>query len=308
MASFTPHGDGWRAHVYKNGQRRTKVFPKKAQAVKWARDMESELEAERDSGHTFGQAVDKYRKTVSAHKRSPDWERRRLDAMLDHFGEKSPLARIDSERIGKWRDSRLETVTGSTVQREANLLRNLFTIACDEWKWIDRNPFKGVRLPKHNPPRQSVWTWPLIRRVLRADRMGKTAEMQRAFRIALHTGLRLQEVLTGRFDPARKVIVLPKSKTDPSPVLVPVTRRAARVLTLDPFTVSPNEGSVLFGKLCRELLIEGLTFHDARASALTWLSRRVDVLTLSRISRHKDLSLLQRVYYRETAEQIAARI
>ena len=69
-----------------------------------------------------------------------------------------------------------------------------------------------------------------------------------------------------------------------------------------------NEGSVLFSKLCREVLIEGLTFHDSRATALTHLARKVDVLTLAKISRHKDLSLLNNVYYREKADQIAARI
>ena len=61
-------------------------------------------------------------------------------------------------------------------------------------------------------------------------------------------------------------------------------------------------------RLCRELLIEGLTFHDARASALTWLSRRMDVLTLSRISRHRDLNILLASYYRERPEDISRRI
>ena len=71
------------------------------------------------------------------------------------------------------------------------------------------------------------------------------------------------------------------------------------------FTVGPNEGSTLFSRLCRELLIEGLTFHDARATALTHLSRKVDVMTLAKISRHKDLSLLLNVYYRKSADDIA---
>ena len=54
--------------------------------------------------------------------------------------------------------------------------------------------------------------------------------------------------------------------------------------------------------------MDGLTFHDSRATALTLLSRKVDVMTLARISRHNDLTLLQRVYYRESAEEIAARL
>ncbi len=54
--------------------------------------------------------------------------------------------------------------------------------------------------------------------------------------------------------------------------------------------------------------IDGLHFHDARAEALTRLSRRMDVLTLSRISGHSDLSILSNTYYRESAADIAARL
>lgn len=255
---------------------------------------------------TFGDAVTQYLETVSATKRSPEWETRRFGAMLDHFGRDAAITDIDSATIGRWRDRRLETVSGSTVQRESNLLRHLFTVATNEWRWIERNPFVGVRLPKENPPRHQVWSWQLIKRVLRADRTGKTAEVIHAFRIALHTGLRLSEVMASQYDPVRRVITLQQTKTG-GRVAIPVTRRAAKVL---PWigTVQANEASTLFSKLCRELLIDSLHFHDARASALTWLARRVDILTLSRISRHKDLRILSQVYYRETAASIAARL
>ena len=49
-------------------------------------------------------------------------------------------------------------------------------------------------------------------------------------------------------------------------------------------------------------------FHDTRAEALTQLSRKVDVMTLAKISGHKDLSIMQNTYHRETAEDIAARM
>lgn len=58
-------------------------------------------------------------------------------------------------------------------------------------------------------------------------------------------------------------------------------------------------------RLTRDNLVTGKTFHDARASALTWLARRVDVLVLARISGHRDISLLHRVYYRATAAELA---
>jgi hypothetical protein len=56
------------------------------------------------------------------------------------------------------------------------------------------------------------------------------------------------------------------------------------------------------------LLIKGLEFRDSRATALTLMARKMDILTLARISRHKNLDLLRSTYYRETAEEIAARL
>lgn len=309
MSSITKHKESWRAHVFVHGVRATKVFDKRRDAQAWAAAKERELDSLKSSrGISLATATEHYLKTVSPRKRdgAADWERRRFAAMVDFFGD-VPLTSLTSETIGQWRDHRLTTVSGSTVQREANLLRHLFTLAVDEWRWIERNPFRGVRLPKHNPARHAVWPWQLIKRVLRARRSGKTLEVIHAFRIALHTGMRLSEVLEAKLD--GRVAVLPKSKTERTPVKVPLARKGAALLRkYSPFTVGPNEASTLFSDLCSDLLIDGLTFHDSRATALTLLSRRVDVMTLARISRHKDLKILMESYYRETAEQIAARL
>lgn len=310
MAYIRKYRDKWRAEVQRHGIRATHVADTKREAQAWAIRKEQEIDGLKGSkGRTFGWAVGRYLESVSTTKRegAQDWERRRFEAMAEFFGADAKLAEIDSERIGQWRDYRLKTVSGSTVQREANLLRNLFTQAVNEWKCVDRNPFQGVRLPDHAPARKAVWTWRLIKRVLRAKRTGKTLETIRAFHIALHTGMRLSEVLTAKVD--GQVALLPKDKTTDGPVKVPLARKGAELLRkYGPFTVGPNEASTLFSELCKHLLIDGLTFHDSRASALTWLPRRMDVLTLSRISRHQDLNILMDSYYRETPEQVAARI
>ena len=60
---------------------------------------------------------------MSVRKRKPEWESRRFDYFMAHFGAHSPLATTTRAEIGKWRDERLKTVVGATVQREANLLR-----------------------------------------------------------------------------------------------------------------------------------------------------------------------------------------
>ena len=299
----------WQAQVQRNGVRASKSFGTKREAQAWAMAQESTAQRARAGGNrTFGDAADKYKLEVSPKKDGALWELRRLDVMCAHFGRDTALLDIDTPQIAAWRDTRLKTVSASTVVREANLLRNLLNLARREWKWMDHEPFHGVKLPKENAPRHQVWTWQLIKRVLRAPRVGKTAEMQRAFHIALRTGMRLAEVLAApaNFDAQRRVVTL-KTKTE-ARAQIPIGRIATKLIAASAFTTGANEGSVLFSKLCRELLIEGLTFHDTRGTALTHLSRKVDVLTLAKISRHKDLSLLSNVYYRATAEQIAAKI
>jgi integrase len=64
----------------------------------------------------------------------------------------------------------------------------------------------------------------------------------------------------------------------------------------------------LFRKARNALMIPDLHFHDSRAEALTRLARKVDVMTLARISGHKDLRVLLETYYRESASDIAARL
>jgi integrase len=309
MAYIRRHRDKWQAQIERNGQRTSKTFPTKREAQAWATAEESKASRLRSGGaYTFGDATERYERDVSSRKETPVQEGRRLRHFEAHFGAGTLLREIDAPEVAGWRDRRLKTVSGSTVVREVNLLRNLFRVARDEWRWIEHNPFQGVKLPAENAPRHQLWTWPLIRRVLRAPRVGKTAEMQAAFHISLRTGMRLAEVLAApaAFDPKRRVVTI-KTKTEARAV-IPIGRIAARLLDRPAFTVGANEGSVLFSKLCRELLIEDLTFHDARATALTHLARKVDVLQLAKISRHKNLSLLSNVYYREKAEDIAKQI
>jgi len=309
MAYIHRHGEQWRAQVAKRGVRKTSVWPTKREAQEWAAMVESEIQSNKlkaSSGKTIQDAADKYLKTVSIHKRDAvEWERRRFATFVDAIGN-LPLEEVTSEKLGIWRDERLKTVSGSTVVREVNLYRNLFRVARDEWKWITESPFTGVRLPKSNPPRQSTWTWQLIKRLLRAPTTGKTREVVEAFHIALRTGMRLQEVLAApqNFDAKRQIVTV-KTKGAEKGEEIPIGRIGAKLLKRKPFTVSPNEASTLFSRLCKAQMIEGLTFHDARATALTLLAKKVDVFKLARISRHKDINLLHRVYYRTTNDEIA---
>ncbi|MDP3651035.1 MAG: hypothetical protein Q8R67_05060 [Rhodoferax sp.] len=312
MAYIGKFRDGWRAQIQRDGVRASKTFKTKRLAQAWV--VEQEAKETLAKAYTLRDAVTKYLETVSVHKRDAvDWERRRFDALIEHFGE-VPLDSITSESIGEWRTGRLNDVSGSTILRESGLYRNLFKVAQKEWRWLTVNPYDGVRLPKANAPRVQVWRWQQIKRVLRGGQRvgGKTLEVTQAFHIALRTGMRLKEAIMAPeyFDRNRRVVDLPHTKTAPKGETVPLTKQGYRVMCSTPprFEVSESRASMLFCLLCDNLLISDLQFRDARATALTLMARRMDVLTLARISRHKDLRLLISTYYRETPEDISRRL
>lgn len=318
MASILPYGKGWRVQLTVNGQRDSQVFHSKRDAQQWAAKREVELRRGSALGatgwKTFSQAAQRYLAEVSVKKEGEKWEKFRLGAMVEHFGD-IELSRIGQPEIAEWRDKRIESVSGSTVNRERTLLRNVFTVARDEWHWITGDPFKGVVMPKDNDPRTALWDWKRIRRVLRFldYRPGIAPETQYqqvalAFMISLHTSLRASEVLRvspKTFNPVTRVIEV-KTKTLKL-ARVPITRRSVKVCKLANFTINSAMLDALFRKARDGTLAGDFTFHDARAFALTMLARKVDILTLSRISQHKDLKMLSR-YFRETTEQISARL
>lgn len=311
----------FRCEVEKLGVRESQLFDTKGEARRWGAQRELEIEAEKTGrGVTFGQVAGRYLREVSTKKKSAvEWETRRMGYFREFFGESTPILTITRKTVAKWRDKRLETVSGSTVNREANLLSNLFRKARLDWEYIQANPMEGIDWPKEAEPRDVLWTGPQIIKVLwycRSSQGVKTQQCGIAFHIALRTGMRAKEVLLARKDGNVAVIDDSKTTKKGKRITIPLTREGRRVMDrygAVPWQLDSNELSVLFHKAClqcgvRRESVDGPTFHDARATALTWMARKMPVEHLQRISRHRDVNTLLRTYYRATNEQIAARL
>ena len=212
------------------------------------------------------------------------------------------------------------------MNREINLIRNVFVIARKEWQWLGHNPFEGLNLPPEGSARtRRVDPWKEVRPIVRwlgyrtgMEPVPKNQEVALIWLIALRTGMRAGEILR-----LGKQTLNLKSKVAEvkhkmqyltrAPRKIPLTRQGVRLLQVvsqreECFTVSPDSMSTFFAKARKSLGIKGMTFHDSCGEALTRLARKVDVLTLSKISGIKDIRILQEHYYRETSEQIAARL
>jgi integrase len=298
-----------------------------------------ELEKKAAAARTVADAFEEYGKKVSPKKEGARAEQLRLTRFLRDFPDLAamPLADFNTPHLADWRDRRLSgytkadgtearAVTSASVNREINLIRNVFTVAREEWHWMGHNPFKGLRLPPEGAARtRRIDPWTEVRPIVRwlGYRTGhapetKNQEVALAFLVALRTAMRAGEVIAlgkSSLDMNKRVATI-KHKMQyltGRPREIPLSRAGARLLQPIAdrehcFTVTSASLDALFRKVKDSLGIEGLHFHDSRAEALTRLSRKVDVMTLAKISGHKDLRVLQEHYYRETSEQIAARL
>jgi integrase len=332
VASITPCKAGYRAQIKIGQVRDSATFRTQREAKAWAAARESEIRAQKDMApgelHTVSDAFKRYIRDVSSTKQGEQKEALRLQAFERDFPHLASLklAEFKTPQLAEWRDARLKKVKPGSVVRDINLIRNVFYTARDEWHWLTHNPFAGFKIPQEGAPRdRRVDPWKEVRPICRAlgYRTGhapvtKSQEVALAFLLALRTAMRAGELLQLGKDNCdlKKRVATVRHKMQHvtgRPRLIPMTRHAVRLLAPVSdrdrfFTVDSGTLETLFRRAKLRLKIDGLHFHDSRAEALTRLARKVDVLTLSKISGHTDLRMLSSVYYRESAEDIAARI
>lgn len=329
MAYVRKQRNKWRAEVERKGVRVSKTFLTKAEATQWAAVEEAELiqsEGQRFPRKTLADALKRYEEEVSPRKKTEAAEIKRLERIARLFPElvAKQMSDIKTPDMVAWRDKMLKSMTPGGVRREANTLRNVFTVARDEWHWCGESPFKGMKMPQDNPPRERRVLPAEVRRICRwlgyrtGHVEGKQQQAALAFLIALRTAMRGAEILSLTDDSIdlEKRVARVEHKTQHltgKPRSIPLTRAAVRLLKARAgrgklFDLTGPSLDALFRKCTARLLIPDLHFHDSRAEALTRFVRKVDVMTLARISGHKDLRMLLNVYYRESDEDIAKRL
>ncbi len=330
MASFRKQGNKWRAEVVRMGLRQSASFATKAEAQAWATRVESDiLNAKHEiyPKKTLAEVFDEYLERVSSKKEGYIFEARRIEHLKRCYPwlVHKVVSEIKPADWSKWRDTRLETVSGSSVNRDLNLYSNVFQVAHKEWGYCGPSPISSIKRPKENPEREQRIHWQDVKRICRhlgyrtsVIPRNKNEEIAYAFLVGLRTAMRVGEILSlsdDNVDLTRRVATVQHKMQYQTgrPKQVPFTKQAARLLGVlsgrgDYFSIGPASRDAMFRKAKAELGLNEMHFHDTRAEALTLLSRKVDVYTLQRISGIKDVRILMTRYYRETAEQVAARL
>jgi len=321
MASITKIATGYRARVRKAGITKSDCFRTKAQAVAWAASVEAEIEAGKlgkSPDKTFGQLIERYIDEVVPAKQGSRPEEIRLRRLM----RDDPLAKIrlpdlTPEHFAQWRDRRLSKVSTGSVLREWNSIAAACTVAVKEWRWLTTHPMHSVKRPKQPQARTRRITDDEIERICLAtgyhDGRLDTAmsRVGAAFLFAIETAMRAGEICGLRAEDVNgRVAHLPKTKNGYARN-VPLSSRAIEILAQLPdgestlFNVAGASLDALFRKAKARAIIEDLHFHDTRREALSRLAKKVDVLTLAKISGHRDLRILSNVYYQTDMGEVA---
>lgn len=319
MATVRKNGRNWQAIIRRTGfPPLSRTFPLKSQANEWAIKTERDLLSGRYNPHkhTVADALTRYSREVSPKKRGARWESLRLGAFQRHQIASRALSRLSEDDIARWREDRLQTVSGATVRREMNLWQSVFEVARKEWKWIERNPVDDVKKPPSPKARRRGVTDAEVE-ALRPHFTGPLmSEVLDAFRLGIETAMRAGEMMSlerHQIDLQTRVVHLLKTKNGDERD-VPLSPEAVRIIERrladgrdKLFRVDNRSRDALFRKGRNAAGVVGLNFHDSRSEGVSRLSKKMDVLELARVVGHRDVRSLMH-YYRADAAAIARRL
>jgi integrase len=310
MASFRQRGSKWQARIKRDGfPDQVKSFEAKAEAERWARSVESEMDRGSYVSHTEAQKttladlIQRYIAEVLPSMKGAPEDSIRLRAICRRPICKNSIAALTPAKIAAYRDLRLTEVAPGTVVRELAYLSSIINHGRREW-WINpNNPVSLVRTPTQPKGRERVLT--------SAERERLLVELQPTGRrnvwmlsvvvLALETGMRRSELLAlhwGDINLERRTATLHMTKHGESRV-VPLSTGAIQTITSMSrsicgavFPITACALAANFDKAVERAKLPDLHFHDLRHTAITHMATKLpNLIELAAVSGHKSLKL-----------------
>lgn len=336
MATIRKRGSRWEAQVRRSGlEAECRTFARKADAETWANSIEAEIASGTHVNQslakhtTLGEVLQRYLAEVTPEKKGKDAERYQILALLRDPIALLPLTQLTPARLAEWRNERLQDVSGSTVNRQLNLLSHALNVARREWGIAFMNPVGEIRRPRQNRARKRRISPVEEARLLSSleqgalnDEKGRLTPgcrnpwMRPLCVMAIETSMRRNELLALEWehvDLDNRVALVLDSKNGESRE-VPLSTRACEELAKLPrtgprvFDTTPEAVKKAFTRAVKRAGLTNLHFHDLRHEATSRLSKKLpNVIELSAVTGHKTLSMLAR-YYHPTAADLAKKI
>ncbi len=342
MAYIRKRLDAWEVSINKKGfPRQSRTFATKADAEKWARQIEAEMDRgifvsrKESEKTTLSEALDRYEREVTPLKKGVVQELSRVRILKNSFLANRSMASIQGKDIAKYRDDRLKNVSEATLRREFTILSHVFKIAIKEWGMAGlANPVEAIRLPSG---RGKVRERRLMPGELdRICEISESLSLPSLVRLAVETGMRRGELAGMTWDNVdlkKRTVTLSETKNGEKRI-VPLSPEALRILSGLPrrldgevwglkddhsistaFIRAVSRARAVYEKECEEKkekpdtsFLVDLTFHDLRHEATSrFFEKGFNVMEVASITGHKTLQMLKR-YTHLKAEDLAKRM
>ena len=326
MATIEKRGQFWRVKVRRAGlPAQTKTFNNRTHAQQWARSVESDLDkgivVDRRTAQklSLAEVLERYRREVTPTKRGAFDENLRLLAIAQRPFARTKMSALTSSLLAAYRDERLKTVSGATVNREFSVLSHAIDTARREWDvYMPTNPCTLVRRPPQGRPRDRRLQGDEEQRLLAACRSARNKWLAHFVALAIETGMRRGELLGliwDNVDLERRTAFLPITKNGDSRG-VPLSSRAVAVFRAIPQSpngrvfgpLTPLALRLSFNRARRRAGITGLRLHDLRHEATSrFFEKGLNVMEVASVTGHKTLQMLKR-YTHLSVTDLAARL
>jgi integrase len=284
-------------------------------------------EAERN---TLGDILKRYSEDVSPKKKSGKLEQQRIAKLLKDNLSQYKAAALNGKLLSQWRDMRLKEVSGSTVNRELNLIGHAINVARREWGIVLDNPISMIQRPKENKGRNRRLAWGELERLLNElEQSGRDSDgtftaggcrniwVKPIVEFAIETAMRRGEILSLQWrhiNLGKRTALLPDTKNGDSRT-VPLSSKAISILSSIPrsidgkvFPITPNALKLSWVRACKRCGIDDLHFHDLRHEATSRLFEKgLNTMEVASITGHKTLQMLYR-YTHLRAENILEKL
>jgi len=335
----------YRARIRMKGHRpMSKTFPRKSDAQAWAQKMEErirqgEVYAAAEM-RTLADLIERYvGLEVPKKGRNGKDVKRHLDWWRETYGHLF-LRDVTPAILAEGRDRLLQeppqghryqsreparaTKTPATVTRYMAHLSHAFTVAVQEWEWLDASPMQKVRKPQKNNARVRFLDDTERECLLRACRESLCPYLYPVVVIALSTGARYSEVMHLRWkdiDLERGIARLEHTKNRDRRAL-PLTHHALEVVRELRDQHKRTDTDLLFpradgqapielrkhwNRAVREAGIEDFRFHDLRHTAASYLAMNGATLAeIADVLGHRTLQMVKR--YAHLSDQHTASV
>jgi integrase len=246
----------YKAQVRRQGHpAQAKRFASLDDAQKWKRSVEADMDRgawvdKREAAkHTVGALFARYRTEVSPTKRGGDIEASRLLA----FG-RDPIAKLNAtivqtNHVEAWLARRRTAgVSGSTMNRELNLMSHVFAKARQSWSVRIENPVSDVDRPEHAKPRERRIGEDELEAICAAS---ESSELRPVLRLAVLTAMRRGEILGMRWehvDLTTRIVELQLTKNGEAR-RVPLPEEAVQIISAVPRPVDDQGKVVKTGRI-----------------------------------------------------------